>query len=48
MGGDLPQTTGRQVAGIVGEVGEGVTDVAVGDRVFGFSANGEGARDAAA
>ena len=39
MGGELPQTTGREVAGVVDEVGEGVTDVAVGDRVFGFSAD---------
>lgn len=30
MGGELPQTTGREVAGIVDEVGEGVTDVTVG------------------
>jgi NADPH:quinone reductase-like Zn-dependent oxidoreductase len=37
MGGELPQTTGREVAGVVDEVGEGVTDVTVGDRVFGFS-----------
>jgi NADPH:quinone reductase-like Zn-dependent oxidoreductase len=45
MGGKLPQTTGREVAGVVDEVGEGVTDVAVGDRVFGFSADGEGAAE---
>lgn len=43
MGGDLPQTTGREVAGVVDEVGEGVTDVAVGDRVFGFSSGDVGA-----
>jgi len=47
MGGELPQTTGREVAGVVDEVGEGVTDVAVGDRVFGFSAAGEGAAELA-
>ena len=47
MGGELPQTTGREVAGVVDEVGEGVTDVAVGDRVFGFSADGEGAAELA-
>jgi NADPH:quinone reductase-like Zn-dependent oxidoreductase len=47
MGGELPQTTGREVAGIVDEVGEGVTDVAFGDRVFGFSADGEGAAELA-
>jgi NADPH:quinone reductase-like Zn-dependent oxidoreductase len=36
-GGELPQTTGRDVAGVVDELGEGVTDVATGDRVFGFA-----------
>lgn len=45
MGGDLPQTTGREVAGIVDQLGEGVTDVAVGDRVFGFSDGGDGAAE---
>jgi hypothetical protein len=40
MGGELPQTTGREVAGVVDELGAGVTDVAVGDRVFGFSPTG--------
>ena len=43
MGGDLPQTTGREVAGIVDEVGEGVTDAKPGDKVFGFAAGGGGA-----
>jgi NADPH:quinone reductase-like Zn-dependent oxidoreductase len=43
MGGDLPQTTGREVAGIVDEVGQGVTDAKPGDRVFGFAAGGGGA-----
>jgi len=47
MGGELPQTTGREVAGVVDEVGEGVTDVAVGDRVFGFSPDGVGAAELA-
>jgi NADPH:quinone reductase-like Zn-dependent oxidoreductase len=47
MGGELPQTTGREVAGVVDEVGEGGTDVAVGDRVFGFSDDGAGAAELA-
>ncbi|MGO9881654.1 MAG: NADP-dependent oxidoreductase [Solirubrobacteraceae bacterium] len=40
MAGELPQRTGREAAGIVDELGEGVDDVAVGDRVFGFAAGG--------
>jgi len=40
MDGDLPQTMGHEVAGVVDELGEGVAGVAVGDRVFGFSAEG--------
>lgn len=40
MDQELPQTMGYEAAGIVDELGEGVTDVAVGDRVFGFSADG--------
>jgi NADPH:quinone reductase-like Zn-dependent oxidoreductase len=47
MGGELPQTTGREVAGVVDEVGDGVTDVAAGDRVFGFVADGGGAAELA-
>lgn len=47
MGGELPQTTGREVAGVVDELGDGVTDVAVGDRVFGFAAGGGGAAELA-
>jgi NADPH:quinone reductase-like Zn-dependent oxidoreductase len=47
MGGDLPQTTGREVAGVVDELGEGVTGVAPGDRVFGFAAGGGGAAELA-
>ncbi|MBB4685116.1 NADP-dependent oxidoreductase [Amycolatopsis jiangsuensis] len=38
MDQELPQTMGHEAAGIVDELGAGVTDVAVGDRVFGFSA----------
>jgi NADPH:quinone reductase-like Zn-dependent oxidoreductase len=40
MDPDLPQTLGYEAAGVVDEVGEGVADVAVGDRVFGLSAEG--------
>jgi NADPH:quinone reductase-like Zn-dependent oxidoreductase len=40
MDEELPQTLGYEAAGVVDELGEGVTDVAVGDRVFGFSAEG--------
>ncbi|GAA2629587.1 NADP-dependent oxidoreductase [Actinomadura fulvescens] len=40
MNGRLPQTMGHEAAGVVDEVGEGVTGVAVGDRVFGLSAEG--------
>lgn len=47
MGGELPQTTGHEVAGTVDELGEGVTDVALGDRVFGFAAGGGGAAELA-
>ena len=36
----LPQTLGHEAAGVVDELGEGVTDAAAGDRVFGFSAGG--------
>jgi len=43
FGAKLPQTTGRDVAGVVDELGEGVTDVAAGDRVFGVSDDGAGA-----
>jgi NADPH:quinone reductase-like Zn-dependent oxidoreductase len=40
MDEELPQTMGHEAAGVVDELGEGVTDVAVGDRVFGFSGEG--------
>jgi NADPH:quinone reductase-like Zn-dependent oxidoreductase len=38
MDAELPQTMGHEAAGVVDEVGAGVGDVAVGDRVFGFTA----------
>jgi NADPH:quinone reductase-like Zn-dependent oxidoreductase len=47
MGGDLPQTTGRELAGVVDEVGEGVVDVATGDEVFGFALDGAAAAELA-
>ncbi|MFI5821359.1 NADP-dependent oxidoreductase [Streptomyces rishiriensis] len=37
FGATLPQGTGSDVAGIVDEIGEGVEDVVLGDRVFGVS-----------
>jgi NADPH:quinone reductase-like Zn-dependent oxidoreductase len=40
MDRDLPQTLGYEAAGIVDELGEGVTDVGIGDRVFGFCIDG--------
>lgn len=40
MDEELPQTLGYEAAGIVDALGEGVTDAAVGDRVFGFCAEG--------
>ena len=40
MDEELPQTLGYEAAGVVDEVGQGVADVAVGDRVFGLSADG--------
>ncbi|WP_428950038.1 NADP-dependent oxidoreductase [Streptomyces sp. cg35] len=40
MDPELPQTMGYEAAGVVDEIGEGVTDAAVGDRVFGFSVEG--------
>jgi NADPH:quinone reductase-like Zn-dependent oxidoreductase len=47
FGAGLPQTTGRDVAGVVDEVGEDVTDVIAGDRVFGVSDDGAGAAELA-
>ncbi len=41
MDRDLPQTLGHEgAAGVVDELGEGVADVAVGDRVFGLATEG--------
>jgi NADPH:quinone reductase-like Zn-dependent oxidoreductase len=40
MDHQLPQTMGYEAAGIVDELGEGVADVAIGDRVFGFAPDG--------
>jgi NADPH:quinone reductase-like Zn-dependent oxidoreductase len=40
MGGELPQTMGYEAAGTVDALGQGVADVSIGDRVFGFSAAG--------
>jgi len=40
MDQELPQTMGYEAAGIVDELGAGVSDVAVGDRVFGASPYG--------
>ncbi len=40
MDQELPQTLGYEAAGIVDEIGEGLSGVAVGDRVFGASPYG--------
>jgi NADPH:quinone reductase-like Zn-dependent oxidoreductase len=40
MDRELPQAMGHEAAGVVDELGEGVADAAVGDRVFGLSAEG--------
>jgi NADPH:quinone reductase-like Zn-dependent oxidoreductase len=40
MDEELPQTIGYEAAGVVDELGAGVAGVAVGDRVFGLSAEG--------
>jgi NADPH:quinone reductase-like Zn-dependent oxidoreductase len=47
FGRGLPQTTGSDVAGMVDEIGEGVTDVAAGMRVFGISDTNAGAAELA-
>ncbi len=45
MGGDVPRGTGAEVAGVVDEVGAGITDVGVGDEVFGAAEGGRGAAE---
>lgn len=45
LDGELPQATGHEAAGVVDELGEGVTDVSLGGRVFGFSDEGAGAAE---
>ena len=40
MDQELPQTMGYEAAGVVDELGADARDVAIGDRVFGFSADG--------
>lgn len=47
MAAQLPQRSGREAAGIVDLLGDGVTDVAVGDEVFGFAAGGGAAAELA-
>ena len=47
MDQELPQTLGYEAAGIVDALGEGVSDVTIGDRVFGFSAGGAAQADLA-
>ena len=42
---DLPRGTGMEVAGVVDELGDGVTDVKIGDVVFGSVEGGNGAAD---
>jgi NADPH:quinone reductase-like Zn-dependent oxidoreductase len=40
MSGELPRGTGLEVSGVVDEVGDEVTDVAIGDAVFGSTRDG--------
>jgi NADPH:quinone reductase-like Zn-dependent oxidoreductase len=43
---ELPLIDGREAAGVVDEVGDGVSGVAVGDEVFGFAVGGAAAEHA--
>src|SRR3954453_17971919 len=43
---DLPAVDGREAAGVVDAVGEGVEGAAVGDEVFGFTSGGAAAEQA--
>src|ERR1700685_4648609 len=47
MDGELPQTMGYEEAGVVDELGEGVTDGGGGDSVVGFCAEGATAAELA-
>src|SRR5580698_9700924 len=40
MDPELPQTLGYEAAGVVDQLGEGVSGVRVGDRLYGFSTEG--------
>jgi NADPH:quinone reductase-like Zn-dependent oxidoreductase len=45
MGGELPRRVGQEAAGVVDELGSGVSDVAVGDEAFGWPAGGGAAAE---
>ncbi len=45
MGGELPKVTGQEVSGVVDALGDGVSDVSLGDEVFGPAAGGGGAAE---